>query len=273
MGLLSNSLFESNFFIDRNRDGLGVRINVGEQDGILMDADTPYRLNQFGFRDEEFTHAAEMVAIGCSFTFGLGIPREAVWASVLAEKLGVEYHNLGIVGAGMHRIVMTFLNYCNDYGTPRIVYGLFPDFRRITFNNNDYRLPIDGCIPTYSKAPHRPDDILTIDYGLWNNLSALYVLESFCKASGIELIWSNWDGDAVKFLDDDEVKDERYLLDSYKKIDRRFLTVPWEFTDCHLDLKEKYPEYFEWGKDIEYGKHRAHWGVHTHAHFAESFLK
>lgn len=63
-----------------------------------------YRVNKQGFRTNiDFDkHKGEVsIALGCSNTFGVGMPEEWIWSTLMAEHIGHPIVNLGIGGAGV----------------------------------------------------------------------------------------------------------------------------------------------------------------------------
>lgn len=54
-----------------------------------------YTINDEGFRSESFNSTDPcLVALGCSFTMGIGLPNDKVWPSVLGKMLGLRVYNL-----------------------------------------------------------------------------------------------------------------------------------------------------------------------------------
>jgi hypothetical protein len=53
-----------------------------------------YQLNSHGFRADEFDGGPYMVALGCSYSIGLGLPDESTWARQTAHALGMKCANL-----------------------------------------------------------------------------------------------------------------------------------------------------------------------------------
>lgn len=63
-----------------------------------------YRHNQLGFRGEDFDWSgAGVMTLGCSFTYGIGLPQHQVWPWIVAERLGVTCMNLAQQGASSDR--------------------------------------------------------------------------------------------------------------------------------------------------------------------------
>jgi hypothetical protein len=53
-----------------------------------------YNINSHGFRSDEFDGGPYMVALGCSYTAGIGLPNEDTWAQQTAAALGLKCANL-----------------------------------------------------------------------------------------------------------------------------------------------------------------------------------
>lgn len=59
-----------------------------------------YAFNSEGFRSPEFEHSDNLIlALGCSYTMGIGLPESDTWPYILAQRLGMQYANLGWGGA------------------------------------------------------------------------------------------------------------------------------------------------------------------------------
>lgn len=59
-----------------------------------------YEFNSEGFRSPEFEPDGElMLALGCSYTMGIGLPVSDTWPFLLAQQLGMQFANLGWGGA------------------------------------------------------------------------------------------------------------------------------------------------------------------------------
>ena len=69
-------------------------------DNDWIDAEITYQMNSEGFRASEFDPARKrFMALGCSFTSGIGLPIDVVWPTLLSNDLGIEVDNLGASGA------------------------------------------------------------------------------------------------------------------------------------------------------------------------------
>lgn len=66
-----------------------------------------YEWNRFGFRAPDIPEHTDMLCLGCSLTFGHGLPQHLIWPDILSQQLGVNYVNLGMAGCspdGMFRV-------------------------------------------------------------------------------------------------------------------------------------------------------------------------
>lgn len=68
--------------------------------GWLEPGAITYRINQHGFRCEEFEpNVPCMIALGCSYTMGIGLPEHCLWPSLLGQHLGLRAYNLAWGGS------------------------------------------------------------------------------------------------------------------------------------------------------------------------------
>lgn len=59
-----------------------------------------YRINSEGFRGQEFSDPGDwFVALGCSFTMGIGLPESGIWPTLVAQTLGLNCANISWGGA------------------------------------------------------------------------------------------------------------------------------------------------------------------------------
>jgi len=108
-----------------------------------IDYDTfTYKLNGFGFRFQSIGDK-NLIVIGCSFTFGIGIPFEKTWPYIVANYLGLNCLNLAVPG-------------CSAYSAFRIAYHslktITPDMVLFLCPPND-RMPVLGNLSMYDIGP------------------------------------------------------------------------------------------------------------------------
>lgn len=63
------------------------------------DAIIEYKYNNFGFRCDEFEDTDCIVTLGCSYTFGTGLPIKDTFAQKVADNYQLKNYNLGVTGA------------------------------------------------------------------------------------------------------------------------------------------------------------------------------
>lgn len=186
-----------------------------------------YIINSNGFRSSEFSVGnTDILAVGCSITFGIGVPIDGAWPSILESKTNKKVTNMSLPGESVTSICNRIIKYCMNYENPKSIYCFFPDFFRMLFVQDfDYHVskkylvdkkPTDKNLSLVS--PNVANDMsyyyengknkLFFNRKTWDSLSledsvsphqailesinAIYMLESFCKTNKIELVWSTW---------------------------------------------------------------------------------
>lgn len=68
------------------------------------DGSIEYKFNSLGYRTQEFDQFKPenfFLALGCSYTEGIGLRDDQIWCNQLAERLGIKCMNLGLGGTGI----------------------------------------------------------------------------------------------------------------------------------------------------------------------------
>ena len=184
-----------------------------------LDAADPinkYTINSDGYRSKEFSRDDKIVAAGCSFTFGSGVPESAIWPNFLGKKLGTDIPVVASPGASVSFVVEELFSYFNTYGNPETVLCLFPDSQRIDVPC-DNRLVINlkadepkvhtvdardsnVLASKYLKRPYNVENITTEDMAMYRTIKSIRALEQYCVAANINLIWGTWDNRFNKLL-------------------------------------------------------------------------
>jgi hypothetical protein len=197
----------------------------GEYTSVL-DPKQSYRANTYGYRSDEFSSGVSLLAAGCSFTFGIGVPEDAIWSNVLSKKLGLSVANISRPGASVPWIVETVFTYFEKFGHPEYLLCLFPDETRamaivdgkIVTGPKKYQENKNGIYgtrgvddkqyvydfrvktfeeflasPSYIKRPYEASSTYTQEYATYHSIRAIRRLEQYCKLAGIKLAWSTWD--------------------------------------------------------------------------------
>lgn len=84
---------EEKFYLNREKFG---------KDWYYYDKDIEYKYNSWGYRTKEFSELSDeyVLVFGCSFTEGIGLHYDDIWATKLSKKLNIDVFNLGIGGSG-----------------------------------------------------------------------------------------------------------------------------------------------------------------------------
>ena len=93
-----------------------------------------YEFNHHGFRGK-FIENCDILALGCSFTTGVGIPENKTWASIVGQTTNKTVTNLGVGGAGMDT-VYRLAKYYIPLLQPKSVMLLVPDTIRLEILND-----------------------------------------------------------------------------------------------------------------------------------------
>ena len=252
-----------------------------------------YKLNTLGYRSRELAPAA-LVTAGCSVTFGVGVPYNGIWSSLLAKKLDLDHINLASPGWSAESIVENLFKYFYAHGNPEVVVALFPDclranlvsdkeFSVVNLQEGDPPIKIARSslydTPTktrakYSKKPHDLLSFIAPEYGVYRAFKAINSLIIYCKSAGITLLWGTWNQEMHKLVSaaKDDWNSEAYS--NYVSILDDFDTDPNRHKVCHQELIEVFGDNFYHGYDGMLDKdsvNKSHPGVHYHVHISEKF--
>lgn len=95
-----------------------------------------YHYNSLGFRDREFDLDPCGLALGCSFTEGIGVDQSDAWPHRLSNLAGMRFWNLGVGGASMDT-VYRILHHVLKTVIPRCVVICAPPAVRFEYGSPD----------------------------------------------------------------------------------------------------------------------------------------
>ena len=269
-----------------------------------VDEYNTYEINNFGLRGEIYKDA-EVLASGCSITFGLGVPESARWTNFLSNRINKNIMNLGNPGASVESICNHIIQYCMNNTMPKEIFCLFPDlfrrmvvvdkefydseFKRESMFNKDFLQQI-YCNPTVRKIK----DIIFMEIVdkkyiensvsphqlILNSINSIYNLETFCLLNNIKLVYTTWDlpsSDIIKELT--KIKD--FKLKNFVPFyptwaEQHINTFIKEYCNLNHDSEFKNNVCWHEGSDyvvVDYKKvpTSAHPGIHFQYHIAEFF--
>ena len=107
-----------------------------------------YKINKHGFRCNEFeTDRDCMIALGCSYTMGTGLPVECLWPSLIGQRLGLETYNLAWGGTAADTCYR-LAHYWIPLLKPKLVCMLVPPKTRIELIvDANHNPPIEVFMP------------------------------------------------------------------------------------------------------------------------------
>jgi hypothetical protein len=112
-----------------------------------------YKFNSSGFRSNEFTDAPGFIALGCSYTVGIGLPIDQVWPSLVSERTGLAAWNLGIGGGSMDTCFRLLDGYIEEL-KPKFVMLLRPAASRFEIYDH---LGVKNILPNMDPGSEHPE--------------------------------------------------------------------------------------------------------------------
>lgn len=115
-----------------------------------------YDINEFGFRSTDITHPVDLAVFGDSYTFGVGLPDDCLWHSVLARRRSWRRANFGVAGAAA-RTCYRLARYWLPRVKPKYAIFVMPHNTRLEIATQTN----DGCMTTpYLASMVTADDFL-----------------------------------------------------------------------------------------------------------------
>lgn len=125
-----------------------VRREYLQAQGWLESGAIAYQINSEGFRCDEFEPGVPcMVALGCSYTVGIGLPLMNIWPTLVGKALGLKVYNLGWGGSSADTCYR-LARYWVPVLTPQVVCMLTPPRARVELCTIEgTHLPVDVFMP------------------------------------------------------------------------------------------------------------------------------
>jgi len=269
-----------------------------------VDEYNTYEINSLGLRGQVYKDV-DVLASGCSITFGIGVPELGRWTNILNDKINKDVMNLGNPGASVRSICHNIIQYCMNNKMPKEIFCLMPDFFRsmvvvdkefykskvsrpdseepgslhlaycspslIYYENNIFMQIKDKKFIEDSTSPHQ----LVLDA-----VNDIYILESFCLSNNIKLYWTTWHRPSSLILEelinlkDFKLKNFSPFMvssksDNFKEHIQKY---------CDLFHKSEFNDHLCWSKGSDYSiidykkaPGEYHPGIHFHHHVADFF--
>jgi len=165
-----------------------------------------YRFNKFGFRCDEFDQTPCVVALGCSFTSGVGLREEDIWCTQLARRLNLSLVNLGVAGGSMDTCARLLYHWLPQLDA-RLVCMLEPPSDRF-----EVKVPSDYSprvfAPNFVNSPYEVlpkiwySDDANSQINLWKNR---LVLAQICDKHRVPLVSTDLCTGLMKFKSDGQI--------------------------------------------------------------------
>jgi hypothetical protein len=161
--------------------------------------DVYYDLSELGYRiSNPLENIKNSVGVfGCSYTFGVGMPYEKIYSTLLQKKLKEPVYNFGIPGGNVQKIAKAFCSINNFYRLDKAIFVL-PSLYRYEFlrEGGDYFYQED-LIPNY--PPYDNPAVYKMLYEEFDDITFfneyiknINLIRYVAKASGTQLYITSW---------------------------------------------------------------------------------
>lgn len=169
-----------------------------------------YVVNEHCFRFEEIPTETDLAVFGCSFTFGLGLPKEMLWHDILAKELNLSCLNFGMCGASIKSIVDVFCIVSKHIKIKKAIF-LLPSIVRTQIAKTH---PLIDRVDYLTAFPGHPSQLCN-SYSINNEgyfkyfpeeelnkdaKESVYLSQFVAKHRGIDAYYGSWDPDTIKLL-------------------------------------------------------------------------
>lgn len=132
------------------------------KDWYYYNKEIDYKYNSWGYRTKEFSELNDdyILVLGCSFTEGIGLHYDDIWASKLSEKINLDVFNLGIGGSGPDISIYNTILFHNfilknkKYPKYVIYQWTFENRTSYMFNSNHNSVNIETFSVSYPKESY-----------------------------------------------------------------------------------------------------------------------
>jgi len=266
------------------------------------------RSNSQKFVGYDFHKNPDIIALGCSVTAPVGIPYELSWPNIIGAQTGKKVNVIAFPGAGTQRIVTHLFAHIRNYGVPRSIFFLIPDFERVQLFQWTGRIVPGGLQRNWDclNASYEETDLyyqdprnggrgrtgkplvfndvfgrqfeIPVEVAITQVSIMLQVLINFCAISEIELKIASWHERTqygISLIDDAEFIKIPFTATlsgtcGWCCVPTRSHITSGEFNDamCHHPENNVQEALWLFGYDLP----NPHPGVHPHIHYAEMFL-
>jgi hypothetical protein len=171
-----------------------------------IDEKISYKFNSEGFRSDEFDRYPSLIALGCSFTFGIGVRYEQTWPFLLSSKLNLKCWNLGVPGGSNDTAFRLGLHYIPKLN-PKYVVLLSPYSERLEILEDTEK----NSFFTTNLLPNWCDEksyesfykrwILNESNSILNRHKNILALKEICNSLNINFLYKEAEFPTKNFID------------------------------------------------------------------------
>lgn len=162
-----------------------------QQAGWLEPNAITYNINSQGFRCDEFQeNTRSLVALGCSYTIGIGLPLKDLWPTLVGDTLGLTVYNLAWGGIGSDTCYR-LAEYWLPRLLPELVVMLAPPRSRLELLTIDPNIQAEVFLPASESCIFSDKDIFLKNWfaneenAKINNRKNRLAVEKLCDNLGI----------------------------------------------------------------------------------------
>lgn len=200
MNLYSNN-FISYIGPESDKPEPGFSYSSIKPDSIDGQSDILYSFNEHGFRSDNFDKSFapdNFLFAGCALTFGLGVPKDITWPYLFTSKItnseNFNIFNLSVIDGSIDLIVYNVVQYIENFGNPKGILILFPDFFRNIYVEDEQ------ILSNWNIEEKREDLKDIADTNMLRSFFAIKQLEVICDSKNIPLVYSSWQYGTVEML-------------------------------------------------------------------------
>lgn len=245
-----------------------------------------YNYNSYGFRTKEFIEGEDLLILGCSYTFGHGLPIEYTWPYLFANKYNLSYTSLALAGDSTPGQIQKAFQYFKKFGNPKKIVAFLPLYRMTFIAVKDKSTHDTKHIPEhrytfstifannpfqkYAKAPYLPDEVNPEELAFFYTTVFVDMLSQYCDAAGIELYWNIYEDYGQ--VEEIGINENTSFFKNYFPLERPVYNLAFQ-NDCTEHDQYKNNHLFNHAADREPEYAGPHWGLHAHLHIVEYLSK
>jgi hypothetical protein len=155
-----------------------------------------YKINEYGFRYDSIKKDKIICFVGCSITFGVGLPQDKIYPELVTKALGNDWQcmNISVPGSGPDVQMINLTWAINNFKIDKIVWYMSDPLRQMTYDGH-LKVHVPNCMPD----PSNNQSLEIINYVVkfeetillktyWN----FYTLVSLIKEKNIDLYFRCW---------------------------------------------------------------------------------